>query len=318
VTREALADAWRVVCAIGGSTNAIIHLQAIAGRAGVTITTHELRDLSESTPTLARVKPSGPYALEDLHDLGGVPAVVRELGDLLHLDRPTASGASWRDVVEALPQSHGPALARGHDPVEPRGAIAVLHGTLAPNGAVVKRSAASNHLRRHAGPAVVFDGVDDLRARIDDPDLDVSADSVLVLRDAGPVGGPGMPEVGAIPIPERLYRAGVRDMVRISDARMSGTAAGTVVLHVSPESAVNGPLAFVAEGDVISLDVDAGRLDLLVEPEEMQRRIAARPPASITGSAANRGYRWLYVTHVMQADEGCDFDFLRAPQEAPT
>jgi len=314
VTREALFDAWRVVCAVGGSTNAVIHLQAIAGRVGVTITTEELRELSESTPTLARVKPSGPYAVEDLHALGGVPAVARELGDLLHLDRPCASGATWREVVDALPLREGPALHRRHDPVEPRGAIAVLHGTLAPGGAVIKRSAASEHLLRHAGPAVVFDGVDDLHARIDDADLDVSADSVLVLRDAGPVGGPGMPEVGAIPIPGKLYRAGVRDMVRISDARMSGTAAGTVVLHVSPEAAVDGPLALVEDGDVISLDVDAGHLDLLVEPEEMQRRTAARPPALIDDRTATRGYRWLYVTHVMQAEKGCDFDFL---QEAP-
>jgi dihydroxy-acid dehydratase len=299
------------VCAVGGSTNAVIHLQAIAGRVGVKISTEDLHDLSESTPTLARVKPSGPCALEDLHALGGVPAVVRELGDLFHLDRPTASGASWREVVHGLAQRGGPALCRRSDPVEPRGAIAVLHGTLAPGGAVIKRSAASEHLLRHSGPAIVFDSVDDLHARIDDPDLEVSAESVLVLRNTGPVGGPGMPEVGALPIPAKLYRSGVRDMVRISDARMSGTAAGTVVLHVSPEAAVDGPLAFVADGDLISLDVDAGRLDLLVEPAEIQRRSAARSPASVDAGAPGRGYRWLYVTHVMQADEGCDFDFLR-------
>jgi dihydroxy-acid dehydratase len=197
--------------------------------------------------------------------------------------------------------------------VEPQGAIAVLHGNLAPDGAVIKRSGASAHLLRHTGPAVVFDGVDDLDDRIDDPDLVVSVDSVLVLRNAGPVGGPGMPEVGAIRIPSKLYRAGVRDMVRISDARMSGTAAGTVVLHISPEAAVEGPLAFVSDGDVISLDVDAGRLDLVVAPDELRRRMAAGSPDSVRAGAADRGYRWLYANHVMQADKGCDFDFLRRP-----
>ncbi len=311
VTREALLDAWRVVCAVGGSTNAVIHLQAIAGRAGVTMTTSELQEAGRSTPTLARVRPSGPCALEDLHDEGGVPAVVRELGDLLHLDRPTASGASWRQVVEALPVRRGPALAGRDDPVETHGAIAVLQGNLAPDGAVIKRSAASAHLLRHTGPAVVFDGVDDMHDRIDDPDLAVSADSVLVLRNAGPLGGPGMPEVGAVPIPAKLYRSGVRDMVRISDARMSGTAAGTVVLHVSPEAAVAGPLAFVEDGDLISLDVEAGRLDVVVESDELQRRMAARPPRSARAGGSGRGYRWLYANHVMQADQGCDFDFLQ-------
>ncbi|MEY2475522.1 MAG: hypothetical protein QOG87_837 [Actinomycetota bacterium] len=321
VTQDALLDAWRVVCAVGGSTNAVIHLQAIAGRAGITMTTSELQEASRSTPTLARVRPNGPCPLEHLHDEGGVPAVVRELGDLLHLDRPTASGASWREVVDALPLRRGsasrsegrsgPALTRRDAPVDPQGAIAVLHGNLAPDGAVLKRSAASPHLLRHAGPAVVFDGVKDLYHRIDDPDLVVSAESVLVLRLAGPVGGPGMPEVGALPIPAKLYRAGVRDMVRLSDARMSGTAAGTVVLHVSPEAAVDGPLALVQDGDVISLDVDAGRLDLVVEPDELERRMAARSPDPVRAGAADRGYRWLYANHVMQADKGCDFDFLQ-------
>jgi dihydroxy-acid dehydratase len=317
VTRDALADAWRLVCAVGGSTNAAIHLQALAGRAGVELSMRDFRELSETTPTLAQVRPNGPYTLDDLHDEGGVPALVRELGALVHPDRPTADGASWRTAAEAAPAApdvlagSGRVLHSAADPVHPKGALTVLHGSLAPASAVIKRSAATPALLKHTGPALVFDGLDDLRARIDDPDLPVTADSVLVLRGAGPLGGPGMAEVGGLPIPAKLYRAGVRDMVRISDARMSGTAAGTVVLHIAPEAAAGGPLALVRDGDPIRLDVPAGRLDLLVDPAELLRR-AEEPPA-VRPAPAARGYRLLYARHVTQADQGCDFDFLRNP-----
>ncbi|MFC1405506.1 MULTISPECIES: dihydroxy-acid dehydratase [Streptacidiphilus] len=316
VTREALTDAWRLVCATGGSTNAVIHLQALAGRAGVRLSTRHLREASRTTPTLGQVRPNGPHTLADLHDEGGVPAVVRELGPLLHLDRPTADGSNWREVAAGTAPGPGRALRPAADPVHPHGAIAVLHGSLAPRSAVIKRSAASPRLLRHTGPALVFDGLADLRARIDDPDLPVTADTVLVLRGAGPIGGPGMAEVGGLPIPAKLYRAGVRDMVRVSDARMSGTAAGTVVLHVTPEAAVGGPLALVRDGDPIRLDVPAGTLDLLVDPDTLDRRARDTPPATAPRPA--RGYRRLYADHVGQADEGCDFDFLHAtPEETP-
>nr|WP_205315203.1 dihydroxy-acid dehydratase [Nonomuraea lactucae] len=212
VTREALHDAWRLVCAVGGSTNAAIHLQALAGRADIDVPMDELRRISETTPTLVRVRPNGPHSLEELEREGGVPAVVRELADVMHLDRPTAGATTWRDIVRDLPAAEGPALRPRTDPIDPRGAIAVLRGSLAPSGGVIKRSAATPELDGHVGPAVVFDGLDDLRARIDDPALPVTKDSVLVLRNVGPIGAPGMPEAGAIPIPANLYRAGVRDM----------------------------------------------------------------------------------------------------------
>jgi dihydroxy-acid dehydratase len=314
VTRRALHDAWRLVCAVGGSTNAIVHLQALAGRAGIDLTMDELGAVCRETPSLTLVKPNGPHPLGDLHADGGVPAVLRELGPLVDPDRPTADGSPWRDAIAAAPRPSTGALRPGTDPVDARGSIAVLHGSLAPDGAVIKRSAATPGLMRHTGPAVVFDGVDDLRARIDDPALPATADSVLVLRHVGPVGGPGMPEVGAIPIPGALYRAGVRDLVRLSDARMSGTAAGTVVLHVCPEAAVGGALALVRDGDPITLDVDAGRLDLLVDPVELAHRI----PSTAAAAPPERGYRWLYRNHVTQADRGCDFDFLGAPLPSPT
>jgi dihydroxy-acid dehydratase len=315
VTRAALHDAWRLVCAVGGSTNAIIHLQAIAGRAGIDVGWDELRDVGRSTPTLARVKPNGPFELADLHAEGGVPAIARELRDVWQLDRRTATGTTWRATVEAVPATPPRALAPSAEPVDPRGAISLLRGNLAPGGAVIKRSAGSAQLLSHVGPAVVFDGLDDLRARVHSPDLHVTEKSVLVLRNVGPVGGPGMPEVGAIPIPAKLYEAGVRDMVRISDARMSGTSGGTVILHVAPEAAVGGPLGLVQDGDLIEVDVDEGRLELLVDEAELARRSQAeqRTPGP---SLPDRGYRRLYALHVTQANHGCDFDFLSAPASA--
>jgi dihydroxy-acid dehydratase len=309
VTRPALHDAWRLVCAIGGSTNSIIHLQALAGRAGIQMSWQELRELSRSTPTLGRVKPSGPFDLADLHAEGGVPAIARELADLWHVDRRTADGSAWAAIIDSVPPSRPRALAPRNDPVDACGAITMLRGSLAPDGAVIKTSAASPQLLAHIGPAVVFNGVDDMQTRVDDPALAVTANSVLVLRNAGPVGGPGMPEVGALPIPDKLYRAGVTDLVRISDARMSGTAAGTIVLHVTPEAAVGGPLGLVEDGDLIELNVSDGRLDLLVDVAELERRSQTRQQTSHT-ALPDRGYRRLYALHVTQADHGCDFDFL--------
>jgi dihydroxy-acid dehydratase len=308
VTRAALHDAWRVVCAVGGSTNAIIHLQALAGRAGIDLGWDELRDIARSTPTLARVKPNGPFELGDLHAEGGVFAVARELSDLWHLDRRTAAGKTWAATVGTVPASPSRALASRAEPVDAGGAISLLRGNLAPDGAVIKRSAGTAQLLSHVGPAVVFDGLADLRARVHDPDLAVTEQSVLVLRNVGPVGGPGMPEVGALPIPAKLYRNGVRDMVRISDARMSGTSAGTVILHVAPEAAVGGPLGLVQDGDLIEVNVDEGRLELLVDDLELARR--SQTVRTSGPALPDRGYRRLYAMHVTQASEGCDFDFL--------
>jgi dihydroxy-acid dehydratase len=306
LTQRAFLDAWRLVCAVGGSTNVIVHLIALAGRAGVPLTLDDLDHVGRSTPTLATVKPNGPLDLADLLSEGGVAGVLRELADHVDLRRRTADGRTWQEVVAATPPSARRAVLPVTSPVSPTGALAVLRGSLAPRGAVIKRSAATAGLLRHVGQAVVFDGLADMRARIDDPRLDVDPTSVLVLRDCGPVGG-GMPEAGAVPIPARLYADGIRDMVRITDARMSGTAAGTVVLHVAPESAVGGPLSLVREGDLIAIDVDAGRLDLLVDQTELDRRSLGRSRAA----PPRRGYRWLHHQHVTQADLGCDFDFLR-------
>ncbi|WP_153029417.1 dihydroxy-acid dehydratase [Amycolatopsis sp. YIM 10] len=307
VTAEAIEDAFRVVCAIGGSTNAMVHIAAMAGRIGAPL---DFATWSRTTPLLGDVRPSGPYLLEDLAEAGGIPAVVKELAPVLHLDRPSASGATWADEVAAVEPKTGGALRPFDRPVAAGGALAVLTGSLAPDGAVIKRSAMDHKLLRHTGRALVFDGVTDLNARIDDPGLPVDADSVLVLRGVGPVGGPGMPEVGHVPIPAKLAREGVEDMVRISDGRMSGTADGAVVLHVAPEAAVGGPLALVRDGDLVELDVDAGRLELLVPAEELERRKAEFTPPE----GPSRGYELLYHRHVLQSPDGCDFDFL---QKAP-
>jgi dihydroxy-acid dehydratase len=308
LTRESIENAFRVVCAAGGSTNALIHLVAIAGRAGVELGLDELRAWGRTTPVLLDVRPSGQYLLADLEEIGGVPALVRELAPLLHLDTRTADGRTWADTIGELPAVDGPALRTMANPIHDGGALAILSGTLAPDGALIKRSAADPRLISHTGRAVVFDGVADLHARIDDPDLDVDADSVLVLRGAGPKGGPGMPEVGHLPIPVKLLQAGVRDMVRISDARMSGTATGTVVLHIAPEAAVGGPLALVRDGDLIRLHVDAGVLDLLVDANELSLR---RKDVTLPGTRPRRGFDQLHWDHVLQASQGCDFDFLR-------
>jgi dihydroxy-acid dehydratase len=308
LTTAAFDNAIRTDMAIGGSTNAIVHLLAIAGRAGVPLPLARFDALSRTTPLLVNVRPSGKYLMEDFFYAGGLPAVLRQLLPLLHGDARSVNGRSLADNVRQAP-CHDPDVIRSLDlPLAPEGGTAVLFGNLCPDGAVLKQSAASPHLLRHRGRAVVFEDHVDLGRRIDDPALAVDETSVLVLKQAGPVGAPGMPEWGAAPIPERLLRAGVRDMVRISDARMSGTSYGTVVLHVAPESAVGGPLALVREGDEIELDVPGRRLALRVEDRELARRREAwRPrPHPATG-----GYLRLFLDHVLQAHEGVDFDFLR-------
>jgi dihydroxy-acid dehydratase len=299
LTAEAFDNAITLLMALGGGTNAVIHLLALAGRVDVPLTLDRFHELSLRTPVVANVLPSGEYLVEDLHRAGGVPAVLGGLAELLH--------GSARTVTGTLADAYAP-VADGDviKQLAPQGGIAVVRGSLAPSGAIVKRSAASPTLLRHRGSALVFDSVEDLATRIDH--VDATPDSVLVLRNAGPKGGPGMPEWGQLPIPKRLLDRGVTDLVRISDARMSGTAYGTVVLHVAPEAAAGGPLRAVEDGDPIVLDVDAQRLDLDVDPAEIARRLERLGPVE---PKYTRGYGALYLEHVLQADEGCDFDFLR-------
>jgi dihydroxy-acid dehydratase len=305
VTVPALRNAMRTICALGGSTNAVIHLVAIAGRVGIDLDTATLAKWASDTPLLTDVRPMGHGLLSDLEAAGGVPAVVEALGDLFDLDTPTALGGTWRDVLRADPALGGEVVSTRAEPFAAR-SLVVLAGSLAPDGAVVKvpREGAPE---RHRGRAVVFDGVADVNARIDDEELEVTADDVLILRGVGTRGAPGIPEVGHIPIPAKLAREGVHDMIRVTDARMSGTATGTVILHVSPESAVGGPLSLVRDGDEIEIDLRAGTIDLLVPAEELAARVPAAPPPP-----PPRGYAWLYDAHVLQPDRGCDFDFLTA------
>jgi dihydroxy-acid dehydratase len=307
LTREALENAIRVSMAIGGSTNAVIHLVALAGRLGIDLPLDRFDALSRSTPFLANIRPSGEFQMEELFAAGGIPAVMQEIRSLLHLDALTITGRTVQENLAGAEVLDRRVIAPLSQPLHPEGGTAILHGNLAPRGAVCKQSAASSHLLRHRGRAVVFSSNADLQARIDDPELDVTEEDVLVLQNAGPVGGPGMAEVGNLPIPKKLLQRGVRDMVRISDARMSGTAYGTIVLHVAPEAAVGGPLAVVRTGDVIELDVPSRRLQLCVSDEELAARLAAWSPPP---SAYERGYGRLFIEHVLQADQGCDFDFL--------
>jgi dihydroxy-acid dehydratase len=307
VTADALRNAVTVLQALGGSTNALIHLAAIAGRAGMKLDLDMVDSIGRETPVLVDLKPIGQGFMEDFHRAGALPALLRRLAPRLELAALAADGNTWRDVIAAWPEWTDERVIRAiDDPVAPREALAVIRGSLAPDGAILKRAAAKDALLQHEAPALVFDGLEDLAARLDDPDLPVTPEHVLVLRGVGPIGGPGMPEAGSIPIPAKLARAGVTDMVRISDARMSGTAYGTVILHVSPEAAVGGPLALVRDGDRIRLDYAARRLDLLVDDAELQRRRAHLQPAR----RAARGYERLFVDHVLQASDGCDLDFL--------
>jgi len=312
LTAAAFRNAARALHSVGGSTNAIIHLLAIAGRTAASLTLAEVADLGRGIPVLADVEPSGRLLIQDFHAAGGVPALVFLLGERLELDAMTASGRPWRDEVPAAVSTSG-ALKDLADPLRDDGCFAVVFGSLAPDGAVLKTSAASAALFTHRGPALVFGSYESMRARIDDPDLDVTAATVLVLAGAGPIGAPGMPEWGMIPIPAKLAATGVTDMVRVTDARMSGTSFGTCFLHVAPEAAAGGPLALVRDGDIISVDVAAGRLNLEIGEEELARRRAAWAPSP---SQHLRGWPLLYQAHVTQADTGCDFDFLQAPTPA--
>ncbi len=313
LTTGAFENALRVLLAIGGSTNAILHLTAIAGRVGVKLDLARLDAMCADTPVLVDLKPSGEHYMEDFDHAGGVPALLRELRPLLDLDALTVTGATLGEQIERS----GPGFAQDvirpiTRPIYPQGGIAVLRGNLAPGGAIVKQSAATPALLEHEGRAVVFESLADLAQRIDDDALDVHAEDILVLQNIGPIGAPGMPEAGMLPIPRKLARAGVRDMVRISDGRMSGTASGTIVLHVTPEAAVGGPLAYVRNGDRIRLSVSRRELSLLVPDEEIARRAREQP---LRVPEAARGYRKLFVDHVMQADRGVDFDFLARPPE---
>jgi L-arabonate dehydrase len=308
LTRRAFENAIRVLHAISGSTNGILHLLALAGRVGVELPMRLFDELSESTPWLVNLKPSGKYLMEDFYYAGGLPAVMNELREMLDLDARTVTTHSVRDNIEGAEIVNTDVITPASAPLSQGGSLVVLYGNLCPDGAILKRSAAEPKLMQHEGRAVVFSDIEDLNARVDDPDLDVDPDSVMVLRKAGPVGAPGMPEWGHLPIPAKLLAKGVEDMVRISDARMSGTSYGAVVLHVAPESAVGGPLALVESGDIVRLDVAGRRLDMLVADDEIERRRAAwRPPQK----KDERGYRRLHQDHVLQADRGCDLDFLR-------
>ena len=298
--------------AIGGSTNAIIHLVALAGRAGIRLDLRQFDEISQRTPMIANLRPSGEYLMEDFYYAGGLRALLKQISGLLDLDALTVSGQMIGRNIETARVFNDRVIRSLEHPVSSSGGTAVLYGNLAPNGAVIKPTAAEPRLLKHTGPAVVFKDYADLEARIDDKDLPVHQDSVLVLQNAGPLGGPGMPEWGMLPIPRRLLAQGVRDMVRISDARMSGTSYGACVLHVSPESYVGGPLAFVHDGDLIELDVAERRLELRVDGNEMGRRRASWQPRP---AHYERGFGALYAAHVTQAERGCDFDFLEAGAE---
>ena len=311
MTESSVRNAMVVLQAIGGSTNALIHLTAMAARAGVPFDLDAFDQLGRKVPVLLNLKPSGAHYMEHFHHAGGLPALLGELAEFLDLSALTVSGGTLGDVLAQAEKAPGLDVIRTlAAPLKKEGAIAILRGNLAPRTAVLKQSAASPQLMRHTGRAVVFDSVEDMIERIDRPDLDVHAGDILVLRNAGPVGAPGMPEAGYLPIPMKLARQGVHDMVRISDARMSGTAFGTIVLHITPESAVGGPLAIVETGDRITLDVDARRLELLIDDAELESRLAAFKLLPPRRQKPVRGYAKLFEECVLQADQGCDFDFL--------
>jgi dihydroxy-acid dehydratase len=307
LTTNAFENAVTTAMALGGSTNAIIHLIAMAGRAGASLDLDRFDALSRRTPWLANIRPSGRYLMEDFFYAGGLRGALDRLRDRLHLDCLTVSGETLEKNLVGAAVNNDEVIAHRDRPLGPEGGVAVLRGNLAPDGAVIKHTAAEPRLLRHAGPAVVFRNYNDLEARIDDESLPVTADSVLVLQDAGPLGAPGMPEWGMLPIPRKLLAQGVRDMVRISDARMSGTSYGTCVLHVAPESFVGGPLSLVRDGDTIELDVAARRLTLRVADDELARRRSAWTPREVDYP---RGFGYMYARHVTQANRGCDFDFL--------
>ena len=307
LTQEAIENAIRVDMAIGGSTNAIIHLVAIAGRLGIKLPLSLFDEISRTTPMITNVVPSGEHLMEDMFYAGGIPVVMKHIESLLHKNAITVTGKTVGENI-ASAECHNPAVIRPlSNPVEAEGGTVILYGNLAPNGAVIKQSAATKNLLNHTGRAVVFEDHEDFMVRHDDPGLDIDADCVMVLKNGGPIGGPGMPEYGNLSIPTKLLKQGVKDMVRISDARMSGTSYGTVVLHISPEAAVGGPLAIVQDGDKIELDVESREINLLISDEEIEQRLKTWKPRP---RHYDRGYGRLYIEHTLQAHEGCDFDFL--------
>lgn len=313
-TRKSFENAIAVDMAIGGSTNAIVHLLAMAGRAGVDLSLSDFDEISRKTPLITDLRPSGRFLMEDFYFAGGLSAVLKMMESILHMDLPTVNGKTLeQNIINA--KVHNEEVIRPiNNPIAPDGGTTVLKGNLAPNGAVIKHSAADPSLLKHSGPAIVFDNYRELSERIDDPDLPVTKESVLVLRNAGPVGAPGMPEWGMLPIPKKLLKQGVRDMVRVSDARMSGTSYGTCVLHVTPESAIGGPLAAIKEGDMIDLDVASRTISLNISDDEMIKRTKDLPERK---NLYARGYTKLYINHVTQADKGCDFDFLEGDDHIP-
>jgi L-arabonate dehydrase len=315
MTREALENSIAVCMAVGGSTNAIVHLIAIAGRLGIELTVDDFDRISRRTPLVGNIKPSGEYLMEDFFHAGGIPAVMREILPLLHRDAMTVTGQTVGENLSSAETFNRDVIRTLDAPLAAEGGLAILRGNLCPDGAVIKQSAASPHLLRHTGPAYVFEDHDQMIADLDRDDLPVDENTVLVMKNGGPIGAPGFPEWGWIPVPRALLKRGIKDIVRISDARMSGTSFGTVVLHVTPESAIGGPLAAVRTGDLITLDVAARRLELQVSAEEMTRRLAEfrRPAAQY-----DRGYGRLFLEHVTQADKGCDFDFLQGRTPALT
>jgi dihydroxy-acid dehydratase len=314
LSEAAFDDAITADMALGGSTNAIIHLTAMAGRAGIKLDLARFDEISKKTPTLLNLKPSGIYLMEDFYYAGGLRALLKQIDDLLNLDRVVCNGRTLGENIETAEVYNDEVIFSRDKPLSPTGGTAALSGNLAPTGAIIKPTAAEERLLQHTGIAVVFENVDDMYARIDDPDLDVTADSVLVLKNAGPKGAPGMPEWGQLPIPQKLLKQGVRDMVRISDCRMSGTSYGACVLHVTPEAAIGGPLAFVQSGDEITLDVAARKLELHVDEATLSKRKESWTPPE---SPYARGYGALFMQHVTQADQGCDFDFLHAGAPTP-
>jgi dihydroxy-acid dehydratase len=313
ITAASIDNAIVAVLALGGSTNAVVHLVAIARRAGIPLNLDRFDALSRKTPLIANVRPAGQYLMEDFYYAGGLRAALASIGDLLSLEERTVNGRTLGENIEGAEIFNADVIRPREKALVANGSLAVLRGNLAPDGAVIKPAAAESRLLRHTGPAVAFADYNDMAARIDDPELPVTADSVLVLKHAGPLGAPGMPEWGQLPIPKKILATGVRDMLRISDARMSGTSYGACVLHVAPESYAGGPLAFVQDGDLIELDVPARKLELRVSPDELARRRAAwkRPAPKF-----ERGFGALYQQHITQADQGCDFDFLEGT--APT
>ncbi len=309
MTSQAVENAIRILLAIGGSTNGLIHLTAMAGRLGIEVSLDRVDELARETPVIVDLKPSGEHYMQELHEAGGFATIMRTLAPMLDLEQITVSGKSHKQNLDAASEWLQTVVRPLNNPLSPEGGLSVLRGNLAPGGAVIKQSAASDALRTHTGRAIVFESVEDMATRIDDPDLDVTKDDILVMRNAGPVGAPGMPEAGYLPIPKKLAQAGVKDMVRISDARMSGTAFGSIVLHVTPEAAIGGPLSLVETGDMITLDIPGRRLDVELSDKVLKERSAAwdKKPHRIRPS---RGYARLFDDTILQADKGCDFDFL--------